>query len=269
MKNVLVLIHDDGGQEARYQAALDAARALNGHLTCLDLTVVPLLVGDYATMDPGGLLLAESREGGAANRARLTARLEHEDVPFDWIEAAGFMPGALEEHAALADLIVVSSDDDGDLVPSLTKTVGDLIRHTHKPILAVPHTVRRLKLDGRALVAWDGSPDAEAALQASVPLLALAEHVTLYYADDRSLRVPIEDAAKYLSRHGIEPMIKRASAGLDSAAVVLLTEIALGRHDFVVMGGFGHAPVTEAIFGGTTRALLREAKVPMIITHRR
>ena len=41
MKNILALMHDDSGQEARYQVALDVTRALEGHLTCLDLTYIP------------------------------------------------------------------------------------------------------------------------------------------------------------------------------------------------------------------------------------
>lgn len=35
MKNVLLLIHDDDGQEARLQVTLDLTRALDGHLTCV------------------------------------------------------------------------------------------------------------------------------------------------------------------------------------------------------------------------------------------
>src|SRR3989344_3652734 len=36
MKNILLLVHDDHGQEARLQAALDITRAVEGHLTCID-----------------------------------------------------------------------------------------------------------------------------------------------------------------------------------------------------------------------------------------
>ncbi len=37
MKNVLLLIHDDAGEEARLQVALDLARGLSGHLICVDI----------------------------------------------------------------------------------------------------------------------------------------------------------------------------------------------------------------------------------------
>lgn len=41
MKNILLLVHDDDGQEVRLQAALDLVRALDGHLTCVDVTPRP------------------------------------------------------------------------------------------------------------------------------------------------------------------------------------------------------------------------------------
>ncbi len=47
MKNVLVLLHDDAGQEARFQCALDLTRAIDGHLTCVDVAMLPVAVEDY------------------------------------------------------------------------------------------------------------------------------------------------------------------------------------------------------------------------------
>ena len=61
MKNILLLIHGDEGQEARYQSALDVARAVGGHLTCLDLTIIPEVMGDYVAMGVGGLVQREGQ----------------------------------------------------------------------------------------------------------------------------------------------------------------------------------------------------------------
>ena len=38
MKNILLLIHDDQGQESRLQVALDVTRALGGHIIPQDLS---------------------------------------------------------------------------------------------------------------------------------------------------------------------------------------------------------------------------------------
>src|SRR5690606_25280467 len=86
MKNVLVLMHDDAGQEARFQAALDLVRALDGHLTCLDIAVAPAFVGDYADVGGTALLMGEERSRERANRAKLEARLKVEGVSYEWID---------------------------------------------------------------------------------------------------------------------------------------------------------------------------------------
>lgn len=269
MKNVLLLIHDDKGQEARYQAALDVARAVGGHLTCLDLTIIPAVMGDYAAMGAGGLLLAEEQESETIHATKMRARLEHEDVPFDWTEATGFLSQTLEARTRLMDLVVLCTDEDGELFLRMRDVIGELLVQTGKLVLVVPPASRHLDLTGRAMIAWDGSADAEAALTAAVPLLSLARTVTLYYVDDKSMDAPIEDAARYLSRHGIEPVVKKEPEGIDRVSISLRCEAEMGHYDYVVMGGFGHSRTVETIFGGATQMMLKNCRVPMLLVHRR
>ncbi|WP_233431920.1 universal stress protein [Sphingobium indicum] len=37
--------------------------------------------------------------------------------------------------------------------------------------------------------------------------------------------------------------------------------------DWMAMGAFGHSRLREMIFGGVTRAMLREAHVPLLLAH--
>ena len=70
MKNVLLLVHEDAGQEARLQAALDLTRALDGHLQCLDVSLMPVLAS--APYDGVGqaLLLEDERTREDDNKIR-------------------------------------------------------------------------------------------------------------------------------------------------------------------------------------------------------
>ena len=78
MKNILLLVHDDAGQEARFQASLDVCRALGGHLACLDVAILPKVTGDM--YGATAMLLADERERESANRTKLESRLAAEDV---------------------------------------------------------------------------------------------------------------------------------------------------------------------------------------------
>ena len=265
MKNVLLLIHDDPGQEARLQAALDLTRALGGHLSCLDVSILPMVVEDYVPVDGAALILADERERESKNRARTTARLEPEDVPWDWTDVTGDLDQALRDAAGLADIIVINRRLDGSDYPDMRALAGDLLVKGDTPVLAVPEDARCFDAAGHALIAWDGSDEAQNALQAATPLLALAGEVTILEIDDGSLHIPATEAARYLSRHGIEPRIRRAVTTIASADEVLLADIRLLGAAYVVMGGYGHSRLTEALFGGVTRRMLAESPVPLLL----
>lgn len=80
MKNILLLVHDDVGEEARFQAALDLTRALDGHLTCVDVVPLPVMVGDFYSGASEAMLLADNGQRETVHRERIEARLAHEDV---------------------------------------------------------------------------------------------------------------------------------------------------------------------------------------------
>ncbi|MBA16594.1 MAG: universal stress protein UspA [Sphingomonas sp.] len=267
MKNVLVLLHDDVGQEARFQAALDLARGIGGHLTCVHVTVLPLLAGEYAAVGGSGLLMEDECAREESNRTRIEARLNAEDVPFDWLEETGFLTPSVLDAAALADIVVLNRELDTITYPDMVELVGDTVIRSRKPVLAVPEQTRRLDLFASALIAWDGSPEAEAAMRAAVPLLSLATDVILVEVADGSIRTPAEGAAEYLSRHGINPEIRRRSNAFDIPSSVILDMIDETRAEYLVMGGFGHSRFVEAAFGGVTRRMLKECPVPLFLTH--
>ena len=137
MKTVLLLVHDDEGQEARLQAALDATRALDGHLTCLHVTEFRPIVGDAYGMSGSVMLLEVTKEMEAENREKIEKRLASEDVPFDWIEMTSALGPAIEQAADLADLIVVNGALPNYFQPEVRRLVERLVTKTRKPLLAV------------------------------------------------------------------------------------------------------------------------------------
>jgi len=267
LKNILLLVHDDAGQEARFQAALDVTRALEGHLSCLDVVMVPTLAAaDYWSGSGTAMLLEEERNAEATNRSRLSERLRREDVQWSWIDATGDLALCIERAAILSELIVVNRRLDGFPYPDTRTLASDLVVRSGKPILAVPDGVTGFAASGSALVAWDGSREADAALQAAAPLLKLATDVTLIEIDDGSIAIKAEHAASFLSRHGIHPRVQRepGRSGVDN---VLLQQIAVHEADYLVMGGFGHSRLSEALMGGVSRTMLTRCPVPLFLAH--
>lgn len=268
MKNILLLVHDDAGQEARFQAALDITRAIGGHLKCLDVTPLNILpidaYGAGLAADGGALVLDFERQQESANKARLQQRLAVEDVSWDWADTVGVMEQAIEENAALADLIVVNRRIDDFPLPDMRHVASQLVVESGVPVLAVPQDATGF-VAGRALVAWDGSHEAVSALTAAIPLLELAGSVTILEVDDGSVQTPAEEAAAYLSRHGLRAEIVRSGHGHASASDVIMAKAESGRFDYLVMGGFGHSRFVEACLGGVTRKMLTSSPIPLFL----
>lgn len=267
MKNILLLAHDDSGQEARFQVALDLTRALEGHLTCLDVAEMPQIVGGLETASIQAELIAEEEAREAKNRQSLEARLAREDVPWNWIDVTGPLAVALKRAAGIADLIVVSRKLDSAAAPDMRRVASQVVIGSGRAVVAVPEGAEGFQAAGVALVAWDGSDEAMKAMQTAVPLLQLAKTVRIFEVNDRSIQTPAEEAAAYLSRHGIHADIARLTPSMLTVAEEIIAEAALNGADYIVMGGFGHSRIVEALVGGVSRDMLTESPVPILLAH--
>lgn len=267
MKNVLLLVHDDAGQEARFQAALDLARALEGHLICLDVSVLPAVVGEFDAGYAQAMMLADEQARESENRKRIELRLTREDVPWSWHDAVGTFAQAVERNSDLADIIVVNRQLDSGTIPDMRSVASEIAIGSGKTIVAVPESSTGLKVAGHAMIAWDGSDEAVNAVQAAVPLLKLARVVTLVEVADGTVENRAEDAAAYLSRYGIKAVVVRRSGKARPTADVLVEEAKAEGADYIVMGAFGRSRIVEAIFGGVSRAMLTASPIPVVMRH--
>ncbi|GHH07825.1 universal stress protein UspA [Sphingomonas sp. AAP5] len=264
MKNVLLLVHDDTGQESRIQAALDLTRALDGHLSCVDVVVPATLNGDYYGIAAVGLL-EDERTRESENKTEIVARLAREDVRWDWTDATGPLADSVLDVAKLADLIVLSRKLTDDRDPDMRDVASRVLMQARTPIVAVPDTLTRLAL-ARVLIAWDGQGSAAATLRACVPLLALADAVEIFMARDGGERTEPTEAAEYLSRHGIHATIRTIDDGLTAPDRLIEAEAERFNADYILMGGYTHGRLLET-FGGVTKRMLGICKLPLVLSH--
>jgi nucleotide-binding universal stress UspA family protein len=267
VKNILLLIHDDVGQEARLQAALDLTRALDGHLTCVDVVPLPVVVGDFYSGVSEAMLLVDERQRETVNRERIEERLAHEEIPWDWRECTGDFATSLVAASDFADLIVVNRRLDEFPYPDMRGIASSILTRTRTPLVAMPDNGRGFDAAGRALIAWNGSEQIKATMQACVPLLKLAASVQLFEVDDGKGGMSARDAAAYLSRHDIHPTIRRVRSNVYPVDAVLRGGCDELGAAYCVMGAFGRSPLMEAVFGGVTRKMLSTSKIPLVLGH--
>lgn len=265
MKNILLLVHHDDGQEARLQAALDVTRAMNGHLACIDVTPYPIIASDAFMGYADAAVVLDESESEAKNKAALTERLGHEDVSWSWVDVRGEMASSVLDAADLADLIILNRALDGYPLPDMRDITSRIVSRTSAAVLAVPETLERFAFD-RALVAWDGGRSAASALRAAVPLLAFAGEVEIFMAREDEVRNEPEQAATYLSRHGIHAGVRVVDKDDVHADTLIAAEAAAWRADYIVMGAYGRGRLTE-MFGGVTKRMLTQSSLPLLLGH--
>ncbi|QZH75414.1 MAG: universal stress protein [Erythrobacter sp.] len=263
MKNILLLVHEDPGQFSRLQVALAIVRTLRGHLLCVEVKSIPVLTSDGYTGLPDALITQQLREPSAM-RTRLETLLVQENVSWSFTETFGSNASALDDVSELADLIVLSTHHEP--VPGHRRHPEALPIEARRPMLAVPPGCQGLDTRGCVTVAWDGSRPCNEAMRAGVPLLKSARKVVLLEINQPGGVFAMTEAARYLSRHGIPAELCGRSTGGPVASAIL--EHARQCHaDMIVMGAYGVPRAEQAIFGGTTRTILMEAEVPLLLAH--
>lgn len=269
MRSILVHIYDDAGLEARLQAAFDLARAFGGHLTCLHATAFE----DYLATDP--LMAAalpvefskKMRKAREALRARIEARLEAEDVSWDWVHRDEGMADALIRFSPFADLVVASLAG-----PALEKhdsrpVAASVATGGRAPVLAVPDGLRQLALDKPVALAWNGSAEAAAAMRGALPILKAAPSVHLIEIEEELSAYPRDLAARYLSRHDIQVSIVQREDPDDCIGGAIRQAAFDVGAGLIVMGAYGRSRLSEYIFGGATREMLAHSTIPLLLAH--
>lgn len=261
MKDILLLIHHDAGQDARLRAAVDLARALDAHLSCLDVTKMPLTFGtEYAA---GVMLLEEESKREHRNRDIVQAWLARQGVAWSWQDCTGGLASSVIDAAALADLVVLNRQLDTAAYPDMREVTANVLMHLHVPIVAMPDEATGFAT-GRALVAWDGRHASAAAMRAAVPLLKLASAVEIFVASDNADPEAPDAAVAYLGRHGIVADVRMADRGRRQVDGLIVDECGRFGADYVVMGAYTHGRTAE-LFGGVTRRMLSGSTLPLVL----
>jgi nucleotide-binding universal stress UspA family protein len=177
---------------------------------------------------------------------------------------------ALVMLSRFADLVVLSQTDHNDPVAGAVRDLpGYVILNSARPVLLLPYAGSRERIDGKALVAWDGSLAAARALGHALPLLRGASEVLVAQfdgADQIGAREQAADLGAWLARHGVLVRVEPQHRSID-AGNALLSLVADQQASLVVMGGYGHTRFRELVLGGVTRTMLESMTVPILIAH--
>ncbi len=270
MKTILVELDSDLG-DGRLEVAADLARAFGSHIVGIQATPVAA----YVSFDPfGGVYALPAVLEAVAEREQEIRRafeeeMAKEDVTWEYRHGNGAPADVIAEHSRLGDLVLMAKPGgEGKRGERLTH-VGDVALSSSAPVLAIPPETRSFDPSGKALIAWNGSPEASRAVRAALPLLRLASEVTLLTAEEPGGKwdLPAMGLAEYLSRHGIHAIIDTLSVTNGDIPYSLLFDVADRQPAYLVMGAYGRSRAREWLLGGVTRRMILDLPAPLLLAH--
>lgn len=277
-----ILLHISGYPEPTSPEAIDQAvrftRAVGGKLTALavktriDAPNNPLanyLIGlnDLAREEED-----RSLQGCQAALAAFTARATEGGVFGGALLGEADLYGTGDHVARQARtrdlcLVPVAGTPDGQREIAEAVVFG-----AARPVLIFKPGVADLLNQGLSAVvlAWDGSRSAARAMADALPVLQAARQVrVLTVINEKPEARPGlgAEAVRHLETHGISAVVDEVEAGGRRIGVVLEDHVAACRSDLLVMGAYGRSRVREFILGGATEHMLRDPKMPILLSH--
>lgn len=255
--------------------AIDLAQRLEAHVTGVALAVDPIVPGFVVAPLPVEVIEQARTQAldvakGATERFRASA--EKAGVAAETRVSEVLMGGAPEGfvvNCRATDLVVIGQDDPDRPEPMREAMIETALFEGTAPLLVVPYISRgRLGFD-RVMIGWDGSRTAARAVQAALPLLALAGKISVVMIEKAGSNPgqPGAELATWLARHGLDVELTQVEAPDISVADALLDHAADKSFDLLVMGGYGHSRVREFLLGGATRGILATMTIPVLMAH--
>jgi len=274
-----ILLHIDEGPDvgAQSEYAAGLARLSDARLVGLSCHHLSLALGEPPVFAQGDPLTTRMREIEDAALERESIFLRHCRqaglTTFDAIRDGSPAAAALCSHALGSDLVVMGAPESAGPHQAAQRALVDaVLLASARPVLVLPRVGHFEPGQGKAIVAWDGSPGAARAAAAALPLLRRATSVDLVRVlplgapSDMPMPVDMTRAVAWLSRHGMAVQVRLAPVDRQVGQALLFDAKAMGAK-LLVMGAWGRPRVVERLLGGATREVLADLGVPTLFAH--
>lgn len=140
-----------------------------------------------------------------------------------------------------------------------------------RPVLIMPPVAPKA-IGRNVLVAWNRSTEQANTTAFALPLLRLAERVTVYEVEGGTTPGPsAEEAAMHLRRNGVKARALTVKRGArttgEQTGEATLEYAAKEGCDLLVKGAYTQSRLRQMMFGGATRHILANAGLPVLMAH--
>jgi nucleotide-binding universal stress UspA family protein len=272
IRNLLVAFNETGASQSAVNAAVAMHRKYGAHLTGL---LAHEGHRDHFNKQPwvpenvrAALEAAtREREKEVEKRFRDTVGDDVPDEKLHWITLPGDPDRRVAQYASMFDITLVGQQAHEDQAATALHPERIALK-SGRPVLIVPVELPDDLTERRAVVAWDGQRAATRALSDAMQILETKQKVdVISIGDEVHPPLPGIDVVSALERHGVDAERIRLDASGRGAGEDILAYCRDVDAGLVVMGAFEHSVFREELFGGTTKFVLENAKLPVLVSH--
>lgn len=271
-KTVLVDLTEDEARETRLDAALTLASWFEGRVVAV--TAPGPLLDPYRSAGKETLrylsmradLLRQLDAAGTEALVHAVRRFGSKiDTSHLVIEQeAGW---ALAQEGVTSDIILPALPGALPGLPPLLASAAEYAMvNSGRPVLVVPPSAT-IAFAGTVVVAWNGRREAARAVADAMPMLRRAARVVVKIVVARGGASDHGGSAliRWLASHGVQATLEFDESS--STAECLLKALLVEKASLLVAGGYGRSRIGEMFMGGTTRTLIRNTPVPLLMSH--
>lgn len=139
------------------------------------------------------------------------------------------------------------------------------VLHSARPVMVLG--AKKQKVPGKRIaIAWNQSNEASLAVKAAMPMLRVAESVTIISRGTEDRVGPKSShLARYLAHWGIDARIDQSKQEVTPQR--LETACDKAKADLLVMGAYSRGRLRERLFGGITEHMLLNSKRAVLVLH--
>ena len=186
---------------------------------------------------------------------------------FGWLKDASQGDGFVGAYGRVFDVTVVGKPGSTAESPRMS-TFEAALFDAGRPVVIAPPSPPA-KLGEVVTVAWNRSAETARTVAFAMPLLERAKTVEVLSVEGSQVPGPsAEEMATLLRRHGIPTTARHVGQrGRMTPGEMVLAEAKSVGADLLIKGAYTQSRLRQMIFGGTTRHIIMEAELPVILAH--
>jgi len=270
-KTILVHMANDEGHMTRFNMALEMAKAYQAHLIAL-YNASPVSMPQAGRGASIGYLAEATqiaREKAASIKAEVEEACARAGIPVEWRMGEGDHIKVLSHHALAVDLVIVSHAKADEREDRVTFHIPEnMVLYSGCPVLVIPHKCKVLMPGSHIMISWKGCWESLQAVRDAMPLLKIAEKVTMFTVVKTS-RDSVEEQkfADFLSRHDVLVDVVTDESGTGNVGESILANAKNLNADLIVMGAYGHSKIREMVIGSVTKYVTANMTIPVLLSH--